>query len=334
MEVLTKADLVHELGLVGADGVPSARAIAKILRSAMARWGLCPRRALLSYAREELRAGDVPTDSVPDVLARLLELGECAEVVLGHEPLITPATPRWIDLGGGQAVLLGPVALPSVVAEIQGLPPDDLLVRVHLEGEEQAAVLEASGAHQTSLEEWLHPLGYLQHVVRRKGEIARVDQWCLALYWEHLVSVLAEEGLLLGSDAEIRAVVGSPGAFFGSYRTPKPEGRWTEQPPEGVWCAYRQGHGEGRWLPTLVAVAGDERRALDLYDHDEWRWALLARSKAVGPPEVYRRTNAEEHVTWPLPAQLKAAMNIIGVPAGPWRWRVAQDAPSVWSVLK
>jgi len=35
-----------------------------------------------------------------------------------------------------------------------------------------------------------------------------------------------------------------------------------------------------------------------------------------------------------LPAQLRAAMDIIGVPTGPWRWRVAEEAPDLWSLLR
>ena len=92
--------------------------------------------------------------------------------------------------------------------------------------------------------------------------------------------------------------------------------------------------GDNHWLPTLISVDGDERRALDLFDDDDWRWALLARSKAVGIAEVVHRADGKERVTWPLPAQLRAAMDIIGVPAGPWCWRVVEDAPDLWSLLR
>ena len=104
--------------------------------------------------------------------------------------------------------------------------------------------------------------------------------------------------------------------------------------PEGLWCGYRRGHGEGRWLPALISIDEGHRRALDLFDEDEWRWALLARSRAIGTPEVAHRIGEDYQVTWPLPAQLKAAMNIIGVPTGPWRWRVAEDAPDPLDSIK
>ena len=38
----------------------------------------------------------------------------------------------------------------------------------------------------------------------------------------------------------------------------------------------------------VVGKAGDGRRALDLYDEDEWRWAVLARGRHVGAEEVVR----------------------------------------------
>lgn len=334
VETLKRAEFAQELGYVDLDGNPSARAIAQLLRDAMGRWGLSPRRALLRHARDQLRAGEVPVDRVPEVLERLAMLGECVEVAIGHDLFIAPSEPRWIAIGGGRAVLLGPVAVPAGLSRVTGLPPEDIVVRVALGSEEMAAALDAGGWRQVSLEEWLYPCDFLRHIARREGGAVRGDQWDLARFWERLVSAIAEEGLLLGPDAEFRAVVGTAGSFFGRYAAACVEGRWGERPPNGVWCGYRRGHGDDRWLPTLVSVDGDERRALDLFDDDEWRWAFLARSKAVGAAEVAKHADGEVRVTWPLPAQLQAAMNIIGVPAGSWRWRIAEDAPDLWSLLR
>ena len=334
VEKLNRAQLARELGYIDLDGNPNLGAVAKALREAMGRWGLCSRRALLKYARDQLRAVDVPADSVPDVLDRLLALGECAKVVVGYEPFIAPAEPRWIDVGGGIAVLLGPFSVPVELCEKEGFQSDDVVVRVVFNGDETATALEAKGARQVALEEWLHPCDYFRHVERRTDSPVRGDQWNLARFWELLVSALSDEGLLLGPDTEFRAVTGSAGSFFGRHTATVVEGRWREQPPDGVWCAYRRAHGENRWLPTLISVDGDERRALDLHDDDEWRWAHLARSKAFGMAEVVRRAGGEEHLTWPLPAQLRAAMDIIGVPDGPWRWRIARDTPDLWALVR
>ena len=334
VETIAKAELARELGYVDVDGNLSYRAIAQLLRDALGRWGLSPKRAILRYARDQLRASDLPVDGVPEVLERLVARGECAEVVVGHESFVAPAEPRWIAVGGGCAVLLGSLAVPAGLSQADSLHPNDVTIRVALGSEERAAALDAAGARQVSLEEWLHPYDFLRHVARREGGAVRGDQWDLARFWERLVSLLTEEGLLLGQDAECRAVIGSAGSFFGRHTAAGVEGRWGEQPPNGVWCAYRRGHGDNRWLPTLISVDGNERRALDLFDDDEWRWALLARSKAAGVAEIVQRADGEERVTWPLPAQLRAAMDIIGVPAGTWRWRIADDTPDLWSLLR
>lgn len=334
IETLTRAQLASDLGYTDADGNPSERAIAQCMRDALVRWGMCPRRALLKHAREQLRAGEVPTDVVPRVLERLVALGECAEVAVGHEAYVVPAEPRWVASGGGLAVLLGPITPPAGAPRLIAVGPADVAVRVHVGSEEQAATLEACGARQVSLAEWLHPPTYTRHAARRSGEPVRVDRVGLVEFWERLVDVVSAEGLLIDGDAEVRVVAGPPGGFFGRHTAAALEGRWRNDAPDGVWCAYRRGHGDGNWLPTLLSVEGGERRALDLFDHDEWRWSLLARSRAVGVEEVVERSGDEVHVTCPLPAQLRAAMDICGVPTGVWRWRVATDAPDLWTLLK
>ena len=214
------------------------------------------------------------------------------------------------------------------------IAPTDIAVRVHVESEEQAAALEARGIRQVSLAEWLHPVGFLRHAARRVDDAVRIDRLGLARFWERLVYSVSAEGLQIDADAEIRILGGQPGGFFGQRTAATLEGRWRDVVPDGVWCAYRRGHGDGHWLPTLVAIDGDDRRAFDLFDHDEWLWALLARSRAVGPEEVTRRLGEEVQLTWPLPEQLRAAMDLIGVPAGAWRWRVFSDAPDLWALLK
>lgn len=334
VETIARVDLAREQAYLDADGNPSDRSIAQFMRDALGRWGLCTRRALFKHARNQLHAAGVPTDTVPRVFERLVSLGECEEVFVGHEVYVAPAEPRWVASGNGQAVILGAVAVPSATPKLATLDAVDVAIRIRLESEEHAAALSANGIREVSLAEWLHPLGLLRHAVRREGNAIRHDQCDLATFWGRLERAIDEDGLLQGPDAEIRAVVGEPGGFFGRRTAPTVEGRWSEELPDGVWCAYRKGHGENHWLPTLVSVDGDERRTLDLFDDEEWCWALLARSHAVGPAEVCRSSAGEVLVTWPLPAQLRAAMDIIGVPTGRWRWRVAEDAPDIWALLK
>ncbi len=131
IETLTRAQLANDLGYLDGDGKPSARAIAQSMRDALERWGLCPKRALLKHAREQLRASDVPTDTVLRVLERLVALGECAEVAVGHEAYVAPAEPRWVASGGGLAVLLGPTAVPGETPRLATLDPIDVAIRVN-----------------------------------------------------------------------------------------------------------------------------------------------------------------------------------------------------------
>ena len=334
VKTITRVDLARELGYLDADGNPSECAIAQLIRDALGRWGLCPRRSLFNHARNQLHAADVMTDAVPRVLERLVFLGECEEVLVGYEVYVAPAEPRWVASGNGLAVLLGAVVPPSATPRLATLDPFDVAVRIRIDSEEQAAALSAYGIREVSLAEWLHPIDFKRLAGRRAGSAIRNDKCDLASYWEGLERAISVEGLLLGPDAEVRAVVGEPGGFFGRQTAPTAEGRWREELPDGVWCAYRRGYGESHWLPILVAVDGSERRSLDLFDKEEWHWALLARSHAVGPAEVCRPSGGEMLVTWPLPAQLRAAMDIIGIPTGRWRWNVAEDAPDLWALIK
>ncbi len=326
METITPAELARELNYVDADGTLRLAAIASLLREAMMRWGLAPRRALLKHARDQLTAAELPTEQATEVLDRLIEMGECVDVVIGHERYVAPADRRWIGVGGGEAVLLGPVLPPPETPLVPDLPGEHLAQRVRM-GSDDGIDLESRGVAKVSMAEWLEPLAFERHACRRMGEPLRLDQFDLAAFWDQLALAVGEDGLPLGPDAELRVVAGEPGAFFGRLRAPAPEGRWTDAPPEGLWCGYRRGHGEERWLPALISADESHRRALDLFDEDEWRGSLLARSRAIGPPEVAHRVGDDYRVTWPLPAQLRAAMDIIGVPTGPWRWRVAEDAP-------
>ena len=104
-------------------------------------------------------------------------------------------------------------------------------VRQHL------AILEREGfvvsrelrGLQPSLLEDLSGLG-----LRLRGDLCD-----LATFWERLVDVVSEEGLQIDPGTELRAVVGEPGGFFGRHTGATVEGRWREDPPDGLWCAYR-----------------------------------------------------------------------------------------------
>jgi hypothetical protein len=81
-------------------------------------------------------------------------------------------------------------------------------------------------------------------------------------------------------------------------------------------------------------VEGAERRFLDLYDKEEWCWALLARGKLLGSEELIRSDNSRVELTFPLPPQLKLALDLLGTGTGAWVWEVAQGAPELNDYLR
>lgn len=331
LEVIPRSKLAEEFR--GPDGEISERVIAGFLRDALRRWGLSPRRAVIRHASEQLRAADVEAeDAVGRVLRRLMAIGECAEVFVGAEPYIAPADPRWLSIGGGMAALLGLSDPPEGIRRVATRHHADIVVRVEVGSDDDTTLLEVAGAREISLAEWLDPCDFVRHEARRTA--GPVRSLALGRFWEKLEKKLVREGLPVGDGAEIRALSGPPGQFFGKHDTTSVEGRWTAEPPPGVWCAIRRGYGERHWLPTILSVehSGD-RRALDLYDMDEWRWAVLARGKSLGPEEQTWREGGQQVLTFPPPAQLRAALDLLGPPVGPWRWEVADDAPDVWSLL-
>ena len=328
---LSREQLGAELGYVNGEG--SARATAELLREPLRRWGLSPKRALLRHAREQLRAcGVEDVSEVPQVLQRLISLGECEEVRVGHEPYIAPAPPRWISVGEGTAVFLGVSQPPHELSIAEG-DQRDILRRVVVEEEEDLAALEIAGALEVSLSRWLVPLDYHRLASRRLHRASRSDELSLSGYWGVLEEALVSEGLTLSDDAEVRFVGGRPGDYFGDYRASLPEGRWTTDPEPGVWCAYRRGYGDSHWHPCVVAVDEEGMRSLDLYDADEWRWALLARGHSVGVQEVVKVDGRSVRLTFPAPVQLRAAMDILGYPGGAWTWEAGPAALELLGLL-
>lgn len=329
----SRTQLSAQFGYLDAEGRPSDRTVADILRAPLSRWGLSPKRAVLKHARAEFRAGGVEDVSdIPRVLRRLVDIGECEEVYVGHELYLAPTMPRWITVGEGVSAFLG-VSEPPHGLSLLDSNHRDIVRRLRVGSDEDAAMLELAGVQEISLSEWLVPPGYLRHASRRIKRPARLDAVPLEGFWDLLEDALTEEGLTVSADAEVRFLGGRPGDFFGRHNSLQPEGRWTTDPGEGLWCAYRRGYGDTHWHPCIVAVAGDSQRVLDLYNEDEWRWALLARGRRVGAEEVVLTDGLRVQLTFPAPAQLRAAMDILGGPTGAWAWDVSPKGPDPWRLL-
>ena len=339
MQVMTREEFSRELGILGDEGDLSERGLAELLRSPLARWGLSPRAAVLRHARDQLEAAGIRNQTSPlvaEVLDRLICLGECDEVWIGHERYLAPTLPRWIPTGTATGALLGVGRIPQDVVELSsGSGRHDLVRRIRVQDDNDLAALHMAGVRQTSIEEWLRPYGYLRHAARRKNRVIRSDKLTLSQFWGLLDESLAESGLPLGNEAEVRVVTGESGAFFGRYDAARCEGRWSDVVPGGVWCAYRRGYGDAHWHPIIVTVDGDQRRALDLFDADEWRWAMLARGYSVGAAERIDRLEDRVQLHFPAPRQFAAAMDLLGPRIKPrsWSWKIDPDAPDPWVTL-
>lgn len=333
LQTLSRAELGAQLGYLDPEGAASDRAIASILRTLLNRWGLSPKRDVLKYTRAELQSGGAEDVSVvPRVLQRLVDIGECDELYVGTEPFLAPTAPRWISVGEGIASYLG-VSDPPTRLSLADCDHRDIVRRLRVDTDEEAATLELSGVQEISLSEWLVPPGYLRHASRRMRQPARSDAVSLGGFWELLEEAHTGEAMVLGGDSEVRVLEERPGDFFGRHNSLQPEGRWTTDPGEGLWCAYRRGYGDTHWHPCIIAVVDGNRRALDLYDADEWRWAVIARGRRIGSEEITRKEDGRIQLTFPAPSQMRAGMDILGTPSGAWAWDVSPGGPDLWQLL-
>jgi len=335
LSVISREEYAEELGVVARDGSLIRRNIAKLLREPLSRWGLSPRRALLQFVRDQLEAAGlsevVQTPDVRKILNKMLSLGECQQVYVNYEDYVAPCSPRWIPTGAKTGALLSVGSDPAEISVLEQSNQDDIVTRVSVIDEVDEATLHIAGFRRCLIEEWLRPLNYIRHVVRRLGQPVRGDTMPLEAFWELLCVALSRDGSLLGEDAVARILSGPPGTYFGRHNTLNCEGRWTDDAAEGIWCGYRRGYSDAHWHPIIVAIDGKKRRILDLYNVDEWQWALLARGRASGCHEQLVRNGQQIKLTFPAPLQLETAMDLLGPRAGPWTWTVSDGAPDIWS---
>ncbi|MCP4701471.1 MAG: hypothetical protein GY862_32140 [Gammaproteobacteria bacterium] len=142
---------------------------------------------------------------------------------------------------------------------------------------------------------------------------------------------LEETGSPVDEHAEIRVITDRAGEYFGRENTPKPSGRWRLAQENGVWCGARRGYSDVHWHPLLVKVADNKPvRILDLYNHDERYWALLARGVATGREECVRLENGLVEFTFPIPEQVRRVMQFGGYHVKGWQWRIFGDTGPIW----
>ena len=337
MREISRHELSQILRLeVGTDGSPTHGSIAHAICRAVERWQLVPKVRVIAYVLDQLAAAGLTSE---DVLARVVEvfdrmvlLGVVEPVDLAGRAHCARAEPRWIRLSDDLAVLTGttsglevPVALSRPGAD----PLANLVVKFNPNHLDTLAYLKAQGVREWTLGDWRGEFGFVEHLLRRNGKSSAPT---LENFWEVLIGAMADDGLQLSADAAVRVVAGCPGEYFGTGVRAKPEGRWTATPSDGIWCGVRAGYSEKHWQPILLEVDGEQRVALDLYDFDEWKWALLARGIALKNPERSERIGDTVAFSYPLPDDIIRLLLLVAESCSGWTWKVPQDVPDVWTL--
>ncbi|MEO6216477.1 MAG: hypothetical protein ABIO86_10640 [Sphingomonas sp.] len=318
LEALTSDAFRAQLGLVtdGA-GAPAIGPIAELVRACVQNWRSPARARVAAYLHRQLNAAafddEQARDRVSDVIDALIDIGDLTAIRLNGKASLVLSRRSLVDTGGLENAMLG------------ALGNDRSLACDHWRYARARAVA-TDGPSPETFSDWLGPAGYRRHLARRLGGSA---DGTISEYWATLSSSLQHEGLPLDAKA-LRAVVERPGSrngFFGRHNLPIVNGRWSTAVPDGTWCAVRPGRNPNEWHPIVATVTGTEVRALDLYDWDEWNWALLARATSIGAPE--RSTWQDDILAfeYPVPKQFVRALRLLGGPGERgWTWRLSEAA--------
>lgn len=326
-----RADLRFEQD---SDEFPTYTSISRSICLTVERWGLAPKTRIITHTKKQLTAtgfSDESLSRVDEVYDRLKQLGTVEEVYLAGRRYCACAKARWIKLTENLGVLTGTIfdpSIPLVPIDEAAEPIAEIVMRFDASNLDTLATLNANGITQWGLDEWLGEPAYVEHLIRRSPENQTTS---LVEFWEVLTGEMADMGLSLSDDAEVRAVVGKPGGFFGQRDATPPTGRWTDTPPDGFWCGIRKGYSDVHWQPILLVVDGEHRRSLELYDFTEWKWALLARGRALGEPEIAKRNGDLVSFTYQLPDDLLRLMRLIGNHQGKWNWKIPVGISELWS---
>ena len=310
LEALTPDMLRSKLQLAAdADGAPAIGSVADAARGCIRAWLFPARARVTAYLhRQFLAAGfeeELVRSRVGDVIDALIDIGDLTRVRLSGKASLVLSRPQWISIAADDYAYLGQDNAGS-----RALPAAEGYVR--------RAVAAPAHAKPIDLGAFLGAPGYRRHLARRTGG---TGDGGLRELWAALRAGLRHEGQPMDA-SQLRAVIDPPGtneARFGRYNQPAVSGRWKAVAPDGEWCAVRPGRSPNEWHPIVIRVTGNEVQSLDLYDWDEWNWALLARGASIGVPERAIWSNCILSFEHPIPNQFRRALRLLGRP-GQWRW--------------
>lgn len=231
-------------------------------------------------------------------------------------------------------MLLGAAPAPPGIQELTlSATGRDIVRRVKIATDDELASLKMAGFSELSVRDWLRPLRFQHYAERRLGTQQFGQNLSLQQFWSTLAELTLRDGLAVDDAGRIRVLSGPPGGYFGKHQADQCEGRWSEIGDDGVWCAYRRGYSQAHWHPVIIGVSADERRVLDLFDLDEWRWAVLARGLGTGSAEQIVQKDELLRFEFPAPEQLMTLMDLLGSREGAWSWRLSEGAPAVEELL-
>lgn len=343
IEPISPVELQARLGLEpDADGLPRWSGVTKVLRQALARWGLSRPGTLGRHLRYTLDACGYAgvTERVRESLELLCVLGD-AELVWADAPppapprddaaegaadaevgalpsllvsgrLVAPTLPRAVRLGE-RYLVLGTREVERVEIERWGPPeaPRSAARWLHAAAED---ALESGGFEVISPDRWLGPSSLLDHLERREARGQLIED-----LWPALVRALDEGGGPIDDPSRVRLLGGEPGGFWGRAATG--DGRWrsVDRAPSGELLGVILGHFGERTQPIIARIEGGVvQRVLELYDHEELRWAVLSRGACTGAPERARLRDGALRLSCPLPAEALRPRAICAVDA--WAW--------------
>ena len=283
-------------------------------------WRAPQRQRVTSYLLRQLVAAgfeeEPARDRVRDVIDGLIDIGDLTAARLDGKACIVLSLAIAVSIGPAEIVLLG-ASLNHIVSD--GGNPSYLARRLTPGSSEPAINIQ-------EFSDWVGTAGYLRHLTRRTG-----TQSCGTLreFWLCLVNSVRHNGTPLDR-RQVRAVItpsNERSGFFGRHNTPTVSGRWSTEITDGLWCAVRPGRNANEWHPVLIEVSGDGTRSLDMFNWDEWSWALLARGEAMGSPERAAWNGTTLSFQHPIPDQFARAMRLLGGRGErSWTWNLTDAA--------
>ncbi|RWB25120.1 MAG: hypothetical protein EOQ41_24555 [Mesorhizobium sp.] len=318
LEALDQTTLRIRLGIeVDEAGLPSVGSVAAIARACIQAWRTAGRARVTAYLNRQLLAAGFKEEQlrerVSEVIDALIDIGDVIAVRLDGKPSLVSSRQTLVRIAETAYTVLGEGGDNPTIQQ---------------DPRRYARGAAAGAEHPTALgfSDWLGPAQFRLYLARRLGGSA---DGTINEFWATLQSTLRHQASPLDL-ARLRAVVAPPSAeaaFFGRHNLPAVTGRWTSDVPNGTWCGVRPGRNPNEWHPILAHVEGSAAQALDLYDWDEWAWALLARGLALGAPERSNFLNGVLAFEHPVPRQFTRALRLLGGPGSKaWTWRISEAA--------